>query len=68
MTDKAGRQYPKPEHESLKQIVLAKYGEKYLDCKAFPHLHPWGNGGWYIIDVVCLFKHIQRCIFVVFCI
>ena len=38
---------PEAEHESLKQLVLAKYGKKYLDCKAFPHLHPWGNGGWY---------------------
>ena len=45
--DIAGRQYPKVEHEILKKLVLAKYGEKYLDCKAFPHLHPWGNGGWY---------------------
>jgi hypothetical protein len=47
VADIAGRQYPKAEHESLKQLVLAKYGERYLDCKAFPHLHPWGNGGWH---------------------
>ena len=45
--DISGHQYPKTEHEGLKQLVLAKYGEKYLDCKAFPHLHPLGNGGWY---------------------
>ena len=38
--DIAGRQYPEAEHESPKQLVLAKCGEKYLDCKAFPHLHP----------------------------
>jgi hypothetical protein len=58
--DIAGRQYPKAEHESLKQIVLAKYGEKYLDCKAFPPLHAWGNGGWYSacgmpFQAMCLF-------------
>ena len=35
--DIAGRRYPKSEHESLKQLVLAK---KYLDCKTFPHLQP----------------------------
>ena len=23
------------------------YGEKYLDAKAFPHLHPYGHGGQY---------------------
>ena len=45
--DIAGHQYLKAEHESLKQVVLAKYGEKYLDCKAFPHLHSWSSGGWY---------------------
>lgn len=38
--DIASHQYPKSEHESLKQLILAKYGEKYLDCKAFSHLHP----------------------------
>ena len=38
---------PKLNIKSLKELVLAKYGEKYLDCKAFPHLHAWGNGGWY---------------------
>ena len=45
--DIAGRRYPKAKHESLKQLVLAMYSEKYLDCKAFPHLHPWDNGRWY---------------------
>ena len=45
--DITGRQYLKAEHESLKQLVLAKYSDKYLDCKAFPHLHPWGNDEWY---------------------
>ena len=47
-TDVAGRQYPRPElAESLVELCQAKYGEKYLDCKTFPHLHPWGFGGWY---------------------
>ena len=47
-TDVAGRQYPRSElAESLVELCQAKYGEKYLDCKTLPHLHPWGYGGWY---------------------
>ena len=47
-SDVAGRQYPRPElAESLLDLCKAKYGEMYLDCKTFPHLHPWGYGGWY---------------------
>ena len=46
--DKAGRQYPKPEsQESLLNMCHTTYGEKDLDVKAFPHLHPYGHGGWY---------------------
>lgn len=46
--DIAGRQCPRPEaHRILQDLTRAKYGEKYLDCKSFPHLHPWGHGGWY---------------------
>ena len=45
-TDLAGCQYPRPElAESLVELCQAKYGEKYLDFKTFPHLHPWGYGG-----------------------
>lgn len=47
-TDVAGQQHPRPEvHQGLLDLCKAKYGEMYLDCKAFPHLHPWGHGGWY---------------------
>ena len=46
--DIAGRQYPRPDlSESIVNLCKAKYGEEFLDCKAFPHLHPWGYGGWY---------------------
>ena len=46
--DIAGRQYPQPElAESLANLCQTKYGEEFLDCKAFPHIHPWGYGGWY---------------------
>ena len=35
--DNAGRQYPPPElAESLVNLCQAKYGEEFLDCKAFP--------------------------------
>lgn len=47
-SDVAGRQYPRPElAQSLVNLCQAKYGEEFLDCKAFLHLHPWGYGGWY---------------------
>ena len=61
--DIAGRQYPKAKHESLKQVVRAKYGEKNLDCKAFPHLHPWGNGGWYNACCMPFQAHIKMHLF-----
>ena len=45
LTDIADRQYPQPElADSLVELCQAEYEEKYLDCKAFPNLHPWG---WY---------------------
>ena len=41
--DIAGHQYTQPESaESIVDLCPAKYGEEFLDCKAFPHLHPWG--------------------------
>ena len=47
-SDVAGCQYPHPElAQSLLNLCQAKYGEEFLNCKAFPHLHPWGYGGWY---------------------
>ena len=47
-TDVAGRQYPRCELSGkMLELCKAEYGEMYLDCKAFPHLHPWGHGGWY---------------------
>ena len=46
--DIAGRQYPCPElAESIVNLCKVKYGEEFLDCMAFPHLHPRGYGGWY---------------------
>jgi hypothetical protein len=47
-SDKAGSQYPKPDsQEFLQNMCNAIYGEKDLDMKTFPHLHPYGHGGWY---------------------
>ena len=44
--DIAGRQYPRAKlAESIVNLCQAKYGEEFLDYKAFPHLL-WG-GGWY---------------------
>ena len=50
--DLAGRQYPRPElAESIVNLCQAKYGEEFLDCKAFPHLHPWGY--WILSAKAC---------------
>ena len=47
-SDVAGQQFPQPEsREALQHLCHTTYGEKYLDVKAFPHLHPYGYGGWY---------------------
>ena len=46
--DISGHQYPQPElAESLVNLCQAKYGAEFLDCKAFPHVHPWGYERWY---------------------
>ena len=46
--DVAGIQHPKLEClKKLREMRYARHGEKYVDVKAFPHLHPWGDGGWY---------------------
>ena len=46
-SDIAGRQYPRHLNKSITDFCQAKYGERNLDSKTFPHLHPWGYGGWY---------------------
>ena len=33
--------------ERMKELVTAQCGEKFLEPKTFPHLFPWGFGGWY---------------------
>ena len=62
--DLAGRQYPRPElAESIVNLCQAKYGEEFLDCKAFPHLHPWGYGGWYHKCPVPFNAHVKMRLF-----
>ena len=48
--DVAGRQYPyEPSdcQERMKELVSARYGDKFLEPNTFPHLFPWGFGGWH---------------------
>ena len=49
LSDIAGRQNPrlKESQEKLKGLTKARYGDHDLEAKTFPHLHPWGFGGWY---------------------
>ena len=63
-SDVAGRPYPKPEsQEALQNLCQAKYGEHYLDVKAFPHLHPYGYGGWYHKCPMAFNAHIKMRLF-----
>ena len=62
-SDKAGKQFPKAEQDALRDLGQAKYGEKYLDCKAFPHLHPYGHGGWYHKCPMAFRAHIKMRLF-----
>ena len=46
ISDAAGSQYPRPDlNKSIIDLCWAKYGEMYLDCKMFTHLHPWDLEG-----------------------
>lgn len=48
--DIAGRQNPIPHgksQETLQRLVHTQYGDEFLEPKAFPHLFPWGFGGWH---------------------
>ena len=49
--DVAGVQHPHYPHDDyqkdLQDLTAAKYGEKFLEPKTFPHLYPWGYGGWH---------------------
>ena len=54
-TDLAGIQNPKPHmtdevHDNIQQLrecTSVQYDQKYLFEKAFPHLFPYGKGGWF---------------------
>ena len=63
--DIAGRQYPCPKSaESLVNLCWAKYGEEFLDCKAFLHYHTWGYGGRYHKCPVPFNAHIKMRLYV----
>ena len=51
----AGVQHPREDHqemmeralEEIRQISTTVYGDKFLEPKVFPHIHPFGFGGWH---------------------
>ena len=55
MQQPAGVQHPQKDLEDkrvlateyLRQITTAHYGDKFLEAKVFPHIHPYGFGGWH---------------------
>ena len=49
--DVAGVQHPNMDHldkrlHELKQLTKVSYNDPYLEAKLWPHLFPFGNGGW----------------------
>ena len=60
-------QHPQPQvsecRNTLQQLVTAEYGEKYLEPKTFPYLHPWGHGGWYYQYPIPLAAHVKMRLF-----
>ena len=62
--DVVGRQHPRPECQAnLHDIVYTKYGEKHLDVKTFPYLHPWGFGGWHYECEMSFSAHVKMRLF-----
>ena len=51
----AGVQHPSKDHQELmeyaldqvRQMSTTQYNDKFLEPKLFPHIHPFGFGGWY---------------------
>ena len=48
---------------ALRDLVTTKYGEKDLEPKSFPHLHPWGFGGWYYKSDMTFSAHVKMRLF-----
>ena len=49
--------------ETLQDLVTTKYGQKSLEPKTFPHLHPWGFGGWHYQCELSYSVHIKMWLF-----
>ncbi len=65
--DVVGMQHPQKPHFGLQQSVLdlvnTRYGETYLEPNSFPHLHPWGYGGWYYKCPLTFAAHVKMYLF-----
>ena len=65
--DIAGLQHPQnsvPQcRESVRDLVHTQYGEIDLEPKAFPHLHPWGYGGWHYKCELNFSPHVKMRLF-----
>ena len=50
-----GMQHPRKDHqeimeyalEQVRQMGTTHYSDNFLEPKLFPHIHPFGLGGWY---------------------
>ena len=51
----AGVQHPRKDHQEIMhhaldhihQMMITMYGDKFLEPKVFPYIHPFSFGGWY---------------------
>ena len=63
----AGVQHPQASlgecGHNLLELVTARYGEAFLEPKVFPHLHPWGYGGWFYDCEMNFAAHIKMRVF-----
>ena len=63
----AGVQHPQASlgecGHNLLELVTAKYGEAFLEPKVFPHLHPWGYGGWFYDCEMNFSAHVKMRVF-----
>ena len=65
--DVVGTQHPRNPHfglqQSVRDLVNTRYGETYLEPKSFPHIHPWGYGGWYYQCPLTFTAHVKMRLF-----
>ena len=71
MQQEAGVQHPRKDLEEMmaraveqiQQLTTVHYGDKFLEPKVFPHIHPFGFGGWYFGCSMDFSDHVKMRLF-----